>query len=59
MTKVYVAGVGMTPFGKFLDRSVSQLSRLIAKTMPEDDPGTCVGPEADRVAQSWNAKPAG
>ena len=26
MSKVYVAGVGMTPFGKFLDRSVSQLS---------------------------------
>ena len=32
------------------DRSVAQLSRLIAKTMPEDDPGTCVGPDADRVA---------
>ena len=32
------------------DRSVAQLSGLIAKTMPEDDPGTCVGPEADKVA---------
>ncbi len=32
------------------DRSVAQLSKLIAKTMPEDDPGTCVGPEADKVA---------
>src|SRR5262249_42617724 len=32
------------------DRSVVQLSKLIAKTMPEDDPGTCVGEDADRVA---------
>ena len=32
------------------DRSVAQLSRLIAETMPEDDPGTCTGPDADRVA---------
>lgn len=32
------------------DKSPSQLSRLIAKTMPEDDPGTCVGEEADAVA---------
>lgn len=32
------------------DRTVAQLSRVIAKTMPEDDPGTCVGPEADKVA---------
>ena len=32
------------------DRSIAQLARLIAKTMPEDDPGTCVGEEADKVA---------
>jgi acetyl-CoA acyltransferase len=27
MTDVYVVGVGMTPFGKFLDKSVKQLTR--------------------------------
>lgn len=32
------------------DRSVAQLAGLISKTMPEDDPGTCTGAEADRVA---------
>jgi hypothetical protein len=32
------------------DRSVAQLSRLIAKTMPEDEPGTCVGEDAEKVA---------
>ena len=32
------------------DRSVAQLARLIAKTMPEDDPGTCVGQDAENVA---------
>src|SRR5262249_5414832 len=32
------------------DRSVAQLAKLIAKTMPEDDPGTCTGEKADRVA---------
>jgi hypothetical protein len=32
------------------DRSVGQLARLIAKTMPEDDPGTCVGEDAQKVA---------
>jgi mono/diheme cytochrome c family protein len=32
------------------DRTVAQLARLIAKTMPEDDPGTCVGGDADKVA---------
>lgn len=31
-------------------RSIAQLSKLIAKTMPEDDPGTCTGEEADKVA---------
>ena len=32
------------------DRSVEGLSRIIAKTMPEDAPGDCVGEDADRVA---------
>jgi Protein of unknown function (DUF1592)/Protein of unknown function (DUF1588)/PA14 domain/Protein of unknown function (DUF1595)/Cytochrome C oxidase, cbb3-type, subunit III/Protein of unknown function (DUF1585) len=32
------------------ERSVPSLAKLIAKTMPEDDPETCVGPDADRVA---------
>jgi hypothetical protein len=32
------------------DRSVPQLSRLIAKTMPKDDPGTCTGEDARKVA---------
>jgi hypothetical protein len=32
------------------DKTVAQLARFIAKTMPEDDPGTCVGPDAERVA---------
>jgi len=33
------------------DRSVGQLTRLIAKTMPADDPGTCTGPDAEKVAE--------
>src|SRR5262245_36804626 len=33
------------------DKSVAQLSKLIAKTMPEDDPGTCTGEMADKVAE--------
>jgi mono/diheme cytochrome c family protein len=46
-------GEGSAEFPRALtgDRSVAQLSRLIARTMPEDDPGTCVGPDADRVAE--------
>jgi hypothetical protein len=32
------------------DRSVPALARLIAKTMPEDAPGQCVGADADKVA---------
>ena len=31
-------------------RSPAQLTRLIEKTMPEDDPGTCVGEDAVKVA---------
>jgi cytochrome c5 len=32
------------------DRSIKELARLIAKTMPKDDAGTCTGEEADKVA---------
>jgi hypothetical protein len=32
------------------DKSIGQLTRLIAKTMPEDDVGSCVGGDAARVA---------
>ena len=32
------------------ERSVASLSKLIAKTMPEDEPGTCVGPDAEKVS---------
>jgi mono/diheme cytochrome c family protein len=32
------------------ERSVSGLARLIAKTMPEDAPGDCVGEDAEKVA---------
>ena len=32
------------------ERTVQGLSRIIAKTMPEDAPGECVGEDADRVA---------
>lgn len=32
------------------DRSVQSLAKLIAKTMPEDAPKTCVGADAEKVA---------
>jgi cytochrome c553 len=32
------------------NRSLEQLSKYIAKKMPEDAPGTCIGPDADKVA---------
>ncbi len=32
------------------ERPVASLTRLIAKTMPEDAPGECVGADAERVA---------
>ncbi len=32
------------------DRSAKELSKVIAATMPEDDPGACVGADADKVA---------
>jgi hypothetical protein len=38
------------PYALAGDKSVAQLARLIARTMPEDDPGTCVGAEAEKVA---------
>ena len=33
------------------DRSVGELTEYIAKSMPEDKPGTCIGDEAARVSQ--------
>lgn len=53
MTKVYVAGVGMTPFGKFLDRSVSQLSVEAANAALDDS-----GCAADRVDSVFFANSA-
>ncbi len=46
------AGEGSRDYPRALagDKSVAQLARLIAKTMPDDDPGTCVGQDADKVA---------
>jgi len=32
------------------NRSMAQLVRLIAKSMPKDDPGTCTGANAEKVA---------
>jgi len=32
------------------NRSQAQLAKFIAKSMPEDKPGTCTGPEAEKVA---------
>lgn len=45
-------GEGSKTYGHPLvgDRSVNQLAKFIAKTMPEDDPGTCLGEDADKVA---------
>jgi hypothetical protein len=45
-------GEGSKEYGHPLvgDRSVSQLAKFIAKTMPDDDPGTCVGEDAEQVA---------
>jgi cytochrome c553 len=33
------------------NRTVPQLAKYIARTMPDDAPGTCVGEEADQVAK--------
>jgi cytochrome c553 len=33
------------------NRSMAQLARYIAKSMPEDAPGTCSGPDAEKVAR--------
>ena len=45
-------GEGSKDYGHPLegDKSVGQLAKFIAKTMPEDDPGTCVGEDAEKVA---------
>ena len=46
------AGEGAKGYEKPLngDKSVGQLARLIERTMPEDDPETCVGEDARAVA---------
>ena len=49
-----VSGEGVKgKYSKLLigDKSPKQLAAAIAKTMPEDDPGTCTGPDADAVAK--------
>src|SRR5262249_11260569 len=45
-------GEGSEDYARSLEgnKSPAQLARLIAKTMPEDDPGTCVGDDARKVA---------
>ncbi|MFO0889936.1 MAG: DUF1592 domain-containing protein [Isosphaeraceae bacterium] len=45
-------GEGSKEYGQPLagDKSLGQLARYIAKSMPEDDPGTCVGDDAQKVA---------
>lgn len=43
-------GSGDYPYALVGDKSVKELSRYIARTMPEDDPGTCVGEDADEVS---------
>ena len=47
MSKVYVVGVGMTPFGKFLDRSVRDLAVAAATAALED--GRCASSGVDSV----------
>ena len=32
------------------ERSVAQLTSFIAKSMPKDDPGSCAGKDAEKVA---------
>jgi hypothetical protein len=47
-----VSGEGSRSYPRVLEggRSTAQLASLIAKTMPEDNPGDCVGDEARKVA---------
>ncbi|WP_240907384.1 DUF1592 domain-containing protein [Paludisphaera rhizosphaerae] len=47
-----LAGEGAEDYPHALvgDKSIKELAKYIAKTMPEDDPGTCVGDDADEVA---------
>ena len=45
-------GEGSKEYGHPLegDRSVGQLAKYIARSMPDDDPGTCTGEDAEKVA---------
>ncbi|MFO0907451.1 MAG: DUF1592 domain-containing protein [Isosphaeraceae bacterium] len=47
------SGEGTKEYDRALagDKSITQLAKLIAKTMPEDDPGTCTGEDALKVAE--------
>jgi len=51
------SGEGTEQYARVLvgDRGVASLTKLIAKTMPEDAPGECVGAEAAAVAQYIHA----
>jgi acetyl-CoA acyltransferase len=53
MSRVYVVGVGMTPFGKFLDRSVRDLSVAAATAALED-----AGCDASRIDSAFFANSA-
>jgi mono/diheme cytochrome c family protein len=46
-------GEGSKTYGHPLegDKSVGQLTKYIAKSMPDDDPGACVGDDARKVAE--------
>jgi cytochrome c553 len=46
-------GEGTKTYGRPLvgDRSVGQLAKYIAESMPDDDPGTCAGDDAKQVAE--------
>jgi cytochrome c5 len=45
-------GEGSKTYGHPLvgDRSVNQLAKYITENMPDDDPGTCVGEDAEKVS---------
>jgi hypothetical protein len=46
-------GEGSKTYGHPLegDKSIGQLAKYIGKSMPDDDPGTCIGEDARRVAE--------
>jgi hypothetical protein len=46
------SGEGSKTYGHPLvgDRSINQLAKYITENMPDDDPGTCIGEDAEKVA---------